>query len=307
MSVKIIFNFKENKEATMEAPLLNGEDLYLKGSNGCCAILVHGLTGSPHEMRFLAHSLNEKGYSVILPRLANHGRPIEILRNSKWQDFYNSVRDAFMQVKQNNEMIFAAGLSMGALLVLLLADEFEDKITAVSCLSPTLFYDGWNVPWYSCFLPALYATPLKRFFYFKEDPPYGIKDEKIRNSVHKYYSRADINDISQIARHGYPFFPVTLLYQLHLLVNYLTVRLPRINVPLQLIQARNDDVTSMKNSEFIYNRVKSKKKELLILENSYHVVTADQEKEKVSAKVEEFFGKIARTGNKYNDPFEKKA
>jgi carboxylesterase len=110
--------------------------------------------------------------------------------------------------------------------------------------------------------------------------------------LHRFYSQARLCDTEGIAQYGYPYFPVTLLHQLHLLVRDLSKRLRRINTPVQLIQAKEDDVTSVKNSLFIYDRVKSDNKELVLLENSYHLITADYERDKVAQKVEEFFSKI---------------
>lgn len=294
MSVKFSIGFKKVRRRTLDNGYLYENGFSLKGSNGCTVILVHGLTGTPHEMRFLSNSLNKQGYSVICPRLANHGQPLGILKNTRWQDFYQSVRNAYMAIEGKDELVFAAGLSMGALLVLLLAEEFPGRIAAVSCLSPTLFYDGWNTPWYSCFLPILYLTALKHFFYFKEDPPYGVKNEAVRKIIHKYYSQARLDDIEMAAQYGYAYFPVTLLYQLQLCVKALEKKLASVNIPVQLIQARNDDVTSIKNSEFIYNRIKSERKELVLLDNSYHLITADYERSKVAEKLEEFFNNICQ-------------
>lgn len=288
MSIIFRINLKRVKQRKPDID----RGLFLKGNNGSAVILVHGMTGSPQEMKFLAEFLNQKGYSVICPRLAYHGEPIEILKKAKWQEFYQSVRTPFLELSAQHKFVFAAGLSMGALLVLLLADEFGDKISAVSCLSPTLFYDGWNTPWSKYLLPLAYITPLKNFFYFKEEPPYGIKNEQLQRFMHRYYRNAKLHSIEHVADYGYPYFPVTLFYQLHLCVKHLTKRLPNIKIPVQLIQARNDDITSIKNSQFIYGRIKSDKKELVLLDNSYHVITIDQEREKVAEKVDAFFEKI---------------
>ena len=288
MSVVFKINFKKVERSKSEID----RGLFLEGTNGAAVILIHGLTGTPQEMKFLAQFLNQKGYSVFCPRLANHGEPIEILKKTKWQEFYQSVRAPCVEAQSNHKRIFVAGLSMGALLALLLAEEFGDKISAVSCLSPTLFYDGWNTPWCKCFLPLVYVTPLKYFFYFKEEPPYGIKNEQIQKLMHRYYRNAGLYDTKDVLRFGYPYFPVSLFYQLHLLVKYLSKRLPNIATPIQLMQARHDDITSIKNSQFIYDRVSSGIKELILLENSYHVITADQERETVARNVDNFFGKF---------------
>jgi len=247
------------------------------------------LTGTPNEMRFLAGWLNREGYSVICPRLAHHGEPVEVLKDARWQDFYATVRETFFKAKNEYREVYVAGLSMGALLALLLAEEFPGKISGVSCLSPTLFYDGWNTPWYKCFLPLAYLTPLKHFLYFKESPPYGLKNERLRAMVHEYFGSARVDDLSGVAQFGYPLFPVSLLYQLNLLVRHLIPKLANIHAPVQLIQAKEDDMTSVKNSQFIYDRIQSKAKEIFLLENSYHVITADQERTKVAQAMSRFF------------------
>ena len=163
MSVRFSANLKNLFKSEVKQDLPdNGFEL--QGTNGEAIILIHGMTGTPHEMRFLANYLNRQGYTIYCPRLANHGAPIHILQMSKWQDFYQTVRQSYLKVRGKHKHIYAGGLSMGALLALLLADEFKNEIAGVSCLSPTLFYDGWNTPWYSFFLPLAYKTPLKYFF-----------------------------------------------------------------------------------------------------------------------------------------------
>ena len=62
--------------------------------------------------------------------------------------------------------------------------------------------------------------------------------------------------------------------------------------PIQLIQAKDDDVASVKNSKFIYDKVRSEIKEIVLLYNSYHVITADQERETVAEKVADFFYRV---------------
>ena len=271
-----------------------GNGFTQRGDNGRTVVLIHGLTGTPNEMRFLANYLNKKGYTVICPRLANHGESIWVLRDTKWQEFYESVRVLFTRGELANISgpIFTGGLSMGALLALLLADEFKDRVKGVSCLAPTLFYDGWNTPWSRFILPLGYFTPLKYFSYFKEEPPYGIKNEAIQQRIHRYYAKASLKDIGNVEQYGYPYFPVAQLYQLSLLVRHLTKKLNIMRFPVQLVQAKDDDMTSMKNSKFIYERIGSSMKEIVLLYNSYHVVTADQERDIVAAKMGSFFDKI---------------
>lgn len=295
--MSVIFSFKISNDYNggSSAVGFQSEVTMLQGKRSATLLLIHGLTGTPNEMRFLANYFHRKrGYSVVCPRLANHGAPIHVLKRTKWEEFYASARKAFLQIRQTcTGPVFAAGLSMGALLSLLLAREFPGDIAGVSCLSPTLFYDGWNVPWYtSLVLPLLCLPPLKYFCYFKEDPPYGIKNKALQQRVDAYYRNATLDDATGVAAYGYPFFPLTLLHQLRLLVRHVVKILPEVDIPVQIIQATEDDMTSVRNATFIYEKVRTDKKEIVLLEDSYHVITADQERGTVARKMDEFFHRI---------------
>ncbi len=297
--MSVIFSFKLNECVKPKSARAAVEEsgFSMKGDNGSTIVLIHGLTGTPNEMKFLASYLNKKGYSIICPRLAWHGEPLRVLKYAKWQDFHETVRGIFTTgpLAEVEGPVFVSGLSMGALLSMLLAQEFKDKIAGVSCLAPTLFYDGWNSPSSKFFLPFAYYTWLKYFAYFKEEPPYGIKNRAMQERIHKYYGDAKLDDMDDVALYGYPYFPVTMLYQLHLLVKHLSKRLPMMNFPVQLIQAKDDDMTSVKNSKYIYDRVKSEMKEIVLLYDSYHIITADQERETVGEKMDGFFSRIRRS------------
>jgi carboxylesterase len=288
--MSVVFSLHSTDRQELSVPADNG--ISLRGPNDHAVFLIHGLTGTPSEMRFLANAFHEKGFSVFCPRLANHGAPLSVLKETRWEEFYESVKSPFLVFRKSFSEIFVGGLSMGALLSLLLAQEFPESVSGVVCLSPTLFYDGWNVPRYRYLLPLCSRSFLKHFFYFREDPPYGLKNRAVRRLVHKYYSQARLDSIDRVAEYGYPFFPVTLLNELDRLVKVVSRTLPLVTVPVQLIQAKDDDMTSVKNSEFIYDRVSSTNKELVLLYNSYHVITADRERDKVVQKMETFFERI---------------
>jgi carboxylesterase len=259
--------------------------ILLPGTNGRAIILAHGLTGTPNEMRFLAWFFHAQGYTVSCPRLANHGQPLAVLRATPWEKFYATVRDAFLSVRAGHQQVFVAGLSMGSLLTLLLAEEFPGEVAGICCLSPTLFYDGWNVPWYKFLLHLAPWTGLQDFFYFKEESPYGLKNERMRERVHRYFGQADITDMKEVDRFGYPYFPVRLLSELRRLVRHLQPRLAAVRCPCQIIQARHDDVSSLRNARYIHDHVGSGRKEIVYLEDSYHVITADQERGKVATSM----------------------
>jgi carboxylesterase len=284
--MSIVFAFKQPRSAESEA---RDDGIYLEGTNGDAVLLIHGLTGTPTEMRFLGWFLHNHGYTVHCVRLANHGRPIGVLQATPWERFYGSVKDAHERLLAKHRRVFVAGLSMGALLALLLGAERGDAVSGISCLSPTLFYDGWNVPWYNALLRLAPYTGLESRFYFKESPPYGLKNERIRDRVHQFYAGARLSDMHDVDKFGYPFFPVSLLGQLRLLVSHVKARLHQVKNPCQVLQATEDDMSSVSNAHFIYYHVSSEIREIVYLEDSYHVITADQERGKVANAMLDFY------------------
>ena len=231
--MSLVFSLDLKKPA--KRPPEPDESLTLPGTNGRTLILVHGLTGTPNEMRYLAFFFNKLGYSILCPRLANHGEPLHVLKHTTWEELYDSLRSVVVDSLKSGDKVFVAGLSMSALFVLLLAEEFEDQIAGGICLAPTLFFDGWNVPWYNRLLPLTYYTPLKYTLYFKESSPYGIKNERMRAMVHRYYSKARLHNLEGVGKFGYPFFPVSLFHELKRVASRVIPMLGRIRAPMLLV------------------------------------------------------------------------
>ena len=54
-------------------------------------LLIHGLTGSPFEMKYLARKLNKAGFTVKGPCLEGHCTTLKNLSKTNWEDWYRSV------------------------------------------------------------------------------------------------------------------------------------------------------------------------------------------------------------------------
>ena len=270
----------------------------LPAKNGCRVLLLHGLTGTPTELGYVAHYLRRRGgHSVRVPRLANHGQPLGVLARTTWRELYASARLAFdearRRARQAGVPLVVGGLSLGAVLALLLAAEYPDDVAGVACLSPTLFYDGWNVPWYHRLIPLANYTPLKYFAYFRESAPYGLKDEELRGRIEQQYRRMSLRESAEAGALGYAHFPVRLFCEMRPLIARCKRLLPAVKSALLVVQAEHDDMTGPRNGEFIHERVGSARRELLLLRNSYHLVTADLERAAVAERLVRFCGSLA--------------
>ncbi|HUN69337.1 MAG TPA: alpha/beta fold hydrolase [Burkholderiales bacterium] len=272
--------------------------IFLPADGGCTVLLLHGLTGSPTELGYLAYSLRYRGgHAVRVPRLVNHGQPLGVLARTKWRELYGSAKEAFLEARSvaraSRSPLVVGGLSLGAVLSLMLAAEFPDDVQGTACLSPTLFYDGWNVPWLHRLLPLVNYTPLKYFSYFRESEPFGLRDEALRSKVAEQYNKMSLHDSTNAASLGYSHFPVRLFCEMRPLIARCKRMLPAVTSPVLLVQAANDDMTGPRNSEFIRDRVGSARRELVVLEQSYHIVSADLERSTVADHLQQFCDSLA--------------
>ena len=64
----------------------NAEYLLEGGRAG--VLLIHGLTGTPNEMRLLARGLHQAGFTVYGMQLAGHCGDENDLLQTRWQDWY---------------------------------------------------------------------------------------------------------------------------------------------------------------------------------------------------------------------------
>jgi carboxylesterase len=279
-------------------PAPNNE-IVLEGTTPCRVLLLHGLTGTPAEFGYVAQFLhNRGGLSVECRQLVNHGQPLGVLARTHWEEIYASARGHFLSAsdaaRRQNVPLIVGGLSLGAVLSLLLAAEFPHNAAGVICLSPTLFYDGWNVPWTQRLIRLADYLPVKHFMFLREVPPYGLKDEILRRRVAASYANMSPRDSAEAGRLGYAHFPLQLFCEMRHLILRCIESLPKVTAPLLLLQAEHDDATSPRNAQFIYDRVASTRKELVLLKNSYHVIVADLDREVVATAMTNFCVAIAR-------------
>jgi carboxylesterase len=265
----------------------------LEGAARCRVLLFHGLTGTPTEFAFVARFMHRRGQiSVERPRLANHGQPIAVLARTRWGEILSAARRdlsaASERAKRDRAILVVGGLSLGAILSLILAAERPKDVAGVMALSPTLFYDGWNVPWSRRLIGLADYLPLKHFIYLRESPPYGFKDAGLREQIAATYERARLKDDGDTTELGYAHFPLRLFCEIRHLIALCRRTLPSVRAPLLLLQAEEDDATSPRNAHYILEKVGSHSTKLVMLANSYHVITADLDRAEVAAAMTQF-------------------
>jgi carboxylesterase len=269
--------------------MIRNADFTLEGHNTHGVLLVHGLTGTPNEMRVLGKALNRHGYTVHGVQLAGHGGDVEDLLATGWRDWYASVEQAAERLLHRVDRLFVGGLSMGALLALKLAAEQPQRIAGVGVYGATFRYDGWNIPMkarLSFLLPWFKRLNIGRTRMFMEESPYGIRDDNLRARV---VAAMHGEDSTAAGLPGNPWHALAELYELSAHVRRL---LPRVTAPCLVAHAREDDVASLRNAERVLRGVRAPT-EMLVLDDSYHMITIDRQRRLLADRSARFFDAVA--------------
>ncbi|GAA5103585.1 alpha/beta hydrolase [Wohlfahrtiimonas larvae] len=249
-------------------------------------LLIHGLTGTPNEMRITAKGLNRAGCYVYAMQIAGHCGDEADLNATTYSDWYQSVVDAAQKLKKEVDHLFVGGLSMGAVLALKLAAEEPKMVDGVICYATTFKYDGWSMPFYAKHFFFL-LTWFKRLGIFQdkkfaEEPPYGLKDEKIRQAVSSSMLDGD-SAAAGLANNPYPAL-AEMLY----LSRDVKAKLPKVTAPTLIMHSSNDDIASVKSNAKVIEDNVSGPTTLVLLEDSYHLITIDRERKFVIQQTVEF-------------------
>lgn len=250
-------------------------------------LLVHGLGGTPVELRYVAQAIARAGHTVYCCQLAGHCSTPEELRLSTWKEWYASVEAAHDKLKQHCDVIIAGGLSMGGVLALHLAYNRPMAVQGLLLFAPTLRLDGWAMPWHSRLLRFVRPTRVPLEFDLPEREPYGIKDERMRAIVVSSMQSGNAGEAGVFST------PLRSFANMNALVAVVRRNLPKIKQPAFIVHPRNDDMASLRNAQHLQTHLGGLV-ETLVLDNSYHIVTLDQQRHLVAERSVDFVTMIER-------------
>jgi carboxylesterase len=236
-----------------EPEILPGaEPFYAEGSR--TGILVsHGYTGSPQSMRYLAEGLARAGYTVALPRLKGHGTTPADMATSAASDWIADLNSALQWLQERCDTFFVTGLSMGGTLTLYMAGQYPGLFKGIIPINAVIFVNSPDM----ASLAYMAGVPA-------EIPGVG----------------GDIK-AAGVTELAYTVLPVATIKELMALMKVTEELLPRITCPALIITSRQDHIVPPANAEYILNRIASEDKRILWLEDSYHVATLDNDKDRI--------------------------
>ncbi len=212
-------------------------------------LVCHGFTGSPASMRPWGEHLAALGYGVEVPRLPGHGTTWQEMNTTRWDDWYGEVQVAFEKLRRDNEQVVLAGLSMGGALSLRLAADRPDEVAGLALVNPAVTSTNRQ----------LLALPLLRWV-VPSLPGIG-NDVKLPGADEGGYDRTPLKALHSMVQAWKP----------------LRADLHRITTPLRLFRSTEDHVVDPSSARLILDSVSSHDKQEILLHDSFHVATIDND------------------------------
>jgi carboxylesterase len=233
-------------------------------------LLFHGFTGSPQSLRPWAQALADAGHSVRLPLLPGHGTRWQDLNRTTWRQWYGQADAAFGELRARCSTVFAMGLSMGGALALRLAQEHGDAVAGVVAVNPYINNQRQH--------PLMPALPVLRWAL--PWMPGVVGDIKKPGVTELGYKEVPLHALSS-------------LVQFHAMVR---ADLPRVTQPLLLMYSAVDHVVpAATNAHAVRDGVSSSDVTEIVLEDSYHVATLDNDAERIEKESLAFVARVAGT------------
>ncbi|PTX49613.1 carboxylesterase [Melghirimyces profundicolus] len=238
------------------------EPFYFPG-NDIGILIQHGFTGTTQSMRGLGEHLAKCGFTVHGPRLKGHGTHYEEMENTTYEDWIESSDEGYRKLKETCSEVFVVGLSMGGTLALHLARQYPET-KGIVLINAAMKMDQ---------LEQVAQMEEPRFL---DAIGSDIKAEGVQELA---YEKTPLKSVREIVK----FMEVT------------REKVPAIHCPALILVSKEDHVVPPDNSRFIYENLKSGDKTLAELENSYHVATLDNDKERICRETEAFIKRLAES------------
>ena len=247
-----------------------GASFVLGGGGEVGALLVHGFTSTPFEVRYLGERLAAVGIAAVGPLLPGHGTTVDELGRTSWRTRAAAVEAELDVLRARCRRVVLAGVSLGALLALELASRRGPDVAGVCALATPLWLDGLGAK------VARWTAPGAALACVRLVPKLGgsdVADPEVKR-----------------ANPAYRAIPTRALAELVAVMRATDAALPTIRVPVLALHGAQDHTAPVAGADRLVARVPNARMQLF--PRSYHLLAADVERADVAAAVIAFIEEL---------------
>lgn len=248
------------------------------------ALLIHGLGGTEYDLGPVQKTLRQAGLETYTLTLPGHGTRPEDLQQADAEEWLSAITAKYVEIRARHDTVHIIGMCLGALLAVELCKRVRHAKGKLIALAAPVFIDGWAMPWYRGIRKLIYLFPgLAARLRSKEAEPYGIKNERVRSIVRARFKRGD--------SFHYGWVPVICLREVDRVRELVQRGLENVLCPTLIMHANEDELTTTRSAHFLHAGIKDSR--MLLLEDSYHMICVDNDREQVAQAVLEFLNEPA--------------
>ncbi len=261
-------------------PYMQGAQPYLLHGGSTGVLVLHGLTATPAEPRWLGDHLHAAGFTVCGMRLAGHGTDHRALARIRWEDWAASAFDGYYLLSSLVDRVVIIGHSMGGVVAMALASDERIDLSALVVMAAPAAFESRTVKmarWLHYVMP--YSNQADTSPLIAQ-----IKAEQTRRGE------------PALGRVRYDIWASRGVAELNEMTDYAYEHLPNVTAPTLLVYSRKDETIPYENMAKIQARIGAETVETHSLETSGHILPQDSERETVFETVEGFLRRHVMTG-----------
>lgn len=237
----------------------------------CAVLLLHGFTGSPWELRPVGEALAARGMHVTCPRLPGHGTTPEAMLFAGQVQWREAAAAALSSLGGARRVVIV-GLSMGALLAMVLAARNRSRVHGLVLMAPALRLEGRDAR----LLRALRWLPgldVRETWLKKTSTDIELDEVRAQSPV-------------------LPRYPLSRVLDLFSLADLAKESEPRIGCPSLVIGAVNDHVVDTREVMALQARLPFSRR--LLLQRGFHIIPRDTDRAVALTEIAHFVEELSR-------------
>lgn len=221
-------------------------------------LIIHGFTGGPHEVEPLRLYLEEHtNWHIEVPVLSGHGESLH-LENITYEQWLEETAQAVKNLAKRFETIYVIGFSMGGMIASYLAANYQvDKLVLLATARKYLSFKYLS-------------------YYIADVINDGFKGQLDENEIYSHY-KSKLGTV-----------PFRANVEFMKLVNETKRYLEHITSPVFIAQGQKDGLVPYTAAYSLEKEIGSEEKEVVIFEQSNHMICLGQDKDILNEMVYHF-------------------